>query len=124
MWRIYLLTVNLFFASSVWAEIMLEANKKIDVSLLTSEMKQVVTELEGLSEDVLTKPGKTILTIRRLQGEFSDAERTQLESAITTHNSTKREKEKQKQKQDKISAKSKLEVLGFSKDEIKALVGD
>ena len=87
--RRILLVGSLLLSTTAWAATTLETTKEVKAGRLTDEMKALVPALEGLDVDVEKQPNTTLLTIRRLTGEFSTAEVTLLQQALTAHDAMK-----------------------------------
>ena len=96
---------------TAWAETTLTVAGRVDAGELTSEMKSAVSALEGLDEDRELQPGTTILTIRRLTGEFTPAEVAALEAALVAHDPTVREQRRASVQRDLASRNAKLKAL-------------
>ena len=102
-------------APVAWADYQTTPGGTFDLGPLTSEFKAVVPDLEGCDGTNGT------IVCRRLTGDFSQAERDALDTALAAHDpdiSTKRET---KRKVDQKAAEAKLKALGFTQAELDAL---
>ena len=105
----------LLLTTPVFAATILDADKPLEVAALTAEMKAAVPTLEGVSQNGAQ------LEIRRLTGEFTAAEVTQLKQALRQHRPPDRAAASQARKEARQRAHDKLQALGLTADEVEAL---
>lgn len=113
----YLLLILFCIGSTpAFAEYLSSSSSAVDLSALTSEIKDVVPQLEGCD----TFTGK--VRCRRLTGDFTVSELAQINTTLAAHDPQIRQKQRVRQEEQRVQKSTRLTTkLGLTDEEFEAL---
>lgn len=91
-------------------------SSRTDLLTLPSEVKAQVPALRGAYERI----ADGTVTFQRETGDFTDAEKAQIDAVVAAHDPQGRAKAQARQRAAKASGDAKLKVLGLTDEEIAA----